>query len=130
MEICPADFDAAFPGGVFIGKPVLARVPAFLCPLPPQGERAFLFGDSQVANLIRIVRTRRAFEAMGYQPSQGYKLAAEGLIPKPLVLAGGGASGIPEPEINAVNKARIAGKSVQENRRLVAELHAARKTEA
>lgn len=62
----------------------------------------------------------------GLPKSTLYLRIAQGLWPKPVRL-GARAVGWPAQEVTAINAARIAGKSDDEIRALVAELEAARK---
>jgi prophage regulatory protein len=63
----------------------------------------------------------------GIGKSTLHRRVAAGLHTPPVKL-GARASGYPEHEVDAILAARIAGKSDEEIRRLVAELIAARKT--
>jgi prophage regulatory protein len=81
-------------------------------------------GANMAAAILRLptVKVRT-----GHSRSTLYLRIAEGLFPKPVSL-GARAVGWPENEVAAINAARIAGKSDDEIRQLVATLHAARKT--
>jgi prophage regulatory protein len=72
-----------------------------------------------------IVRIDRACAAKGESRSAYYANAASGLDTKPVKISAR-AAGLPAHEIEAVNAARIAGKSDDEIRALVQRLHAAR----
>jgi len=69
---------------------------------------------------MTAVRQRTGQSRSGY-----YRQAQAGLQPPPIKI-GPRASGVPEHEIDAVNAARIAGKTEQEIRTLVAALVARR----
>lgn len=72
-----------------------------------------------------ILRRKQAEVATGYSRSTIYLRVAQGLLPKPVAL-GSRAVGWPASEIEAINSARIAGKSDAEIRQLVASLHSKR----
>ena len=74
-------------------------------------------------NILRLpaVKTRT-----GLSRSTIYLLISEGCFPKPVSL-GARAVGWPDSEVDALNVARIAGKTDDEVRALVVELEAARK---
>jgi prophage regulatory protein len=76
-----------------------------------------------------IMRLPRVKLATGYSRSAIYQRIAQGLWPKQVVL-GPRTVGWPAHEVDAVNAARIAGKSDDDIRRLVAVLHAARTSAA
>ena len=65
----------------------------------------------------------------GYSRSTIYLRISQGLWPSPVNL-GGRAVGWPAGEVEAINAARIAGRSNDEIRALVATLQAARKAAA
>jgi len=72
-----------------------------------------------------LIKVPAACEMTGLSRSALYAGAANGLLPK-LVKVGARASAVPAREIEAVNAARIAGKSDDEIRALVSRMHAAR----
>ena len=65
--------------------------------------------------------------ALGVKRTSFYEMVKAGLVTPP-VLIGERSVGVPENEIEAINAARIAGKSKDEIRALVARLVAARKS--
>jgi prophage regulatory protein len=73
----------------------------------------------------RIIRRRPVEIETGYSRSTLYARIGEGLFPRPVRL-GPRAVGWPATEIAAVNAARIAGKTDEEIRCLVADLEAQR----
>jgi len=75
--------------------------------------------------MIRLLRTAAVIAANGCAKSTLYALIAQGLWTKPVKLSKH-ASAWPDYESDALNAARIAGKSKEEIRALVKELHAAR----
>lgn len=79
--------------------------------------------------LQSILRLPAVKSESGYSRSTVYLRIAQGLWPKPVSL-GARAVGWPASEIAAVNAARIAGKTDDEIRDLVAKLEAARKLAA
>jgi prophage regulatory protein len=72
-----------------------------------------------------ILRRRQVEAAIGGSRSTIYLRISQGLFPKPVHL-GARAVGWPSTEIETLNAARIAGKSDDEIRRLVAKMEAAR----
>lgn len=74
-------------------------------------------------SILRISQVKRRF---GRCRSGIYADAAAGLLTKPVKI-GERASGWPESEVDAVLAARIAAKSQDEIRALVAQLHRKRK---
>lgn len=77
---------------------------------------------------MKQILRRPAVQALnGLSRSTTYVHIAQGLWPKPVSL-GARAVGFPADECEAVIAARIAGKSNDEIRELVAKLHAARKS--
>ena len=72
-----------------------------------------------------ILRRRQAEAASGYRRSTIYLRIRQGLWTRPVHL-GARAVGWPAHEIEALNSARVAGKSDEEIRRLVAQMEAAR----
>ena len=75
------------------------------------------------ANLI--LRRKQVEAATGYSRSTIYLRIAQGLFVKPVSI-GARAVGFPAGEVEAINAARIAGKSEADIRALVAKLQAAR----
>ena len=82
---------------------------------------------AQVA--ITILRRKQVQARIGLSRSTLYLRIAEGTFPKPVSL-GPRAVGWPASEVEALNAARISGKSNSEIRDLVVNLEAARKTAA
>lgn len=76
-------------------------------------------------NMNTLLRVASVVKETGLSRPTVYVYAASGLLTKPIKL-GARASAWPADEIAAINKARIAGKSGDEIRALVAELHAKR----
>lgn len=74
----------------------------------------------------RILRLPAVTALTGLSRSTTYARIAERLLTKPVAL-GRRAVGWPDDEIEALNAARIAGKSDEEIRDLVGKLEAARK---
>lgn len=72
-----------------------------------------------------ILRLRQVLAATGHSRSTIYAYIASGLWPRPVIL-GARAVGWPAAEVAALTAARIAGKTEQEIRALVAGLVAAR----
>ena len=72
-----------------------------------------------------ILRRTTVQAESGYSRSTIYLRISEGLFPKPVRL-GSRAVGWPAGEVAAVNAARIAGRSDEEIRRLVTQLHDSR----
>ncbi len=79
---------------------------------------------AQVA--ITILRRKQVQARIGLSRSTLYLRIAEGTFPKPVSL-GARAVGWPASEVEALNAARISGKSNSEIRDLVVKLEAARK---
>lgn len=77
------------------------------------------------ASPFTIVRRKRVQAETGYSRSTIYLRIAQGLWPKPVSL-GPRAVGWPAHEVEAINAARIAGRSDEAIRALVASLEAAR----
>jgi prophage regulatory protein len=82
---------------------------------------------AQVA--ITILRRKQVQSRIGLSRSTLYLRIAEGTFPKPVSL-GARAVGWPASEVEALNAARISGKSNSEIRDLVVKLEAARKKAA
>lgn len=76
--------------------------------------------------LKRMLRVPHVSAKTGVSRSTHYSRIADGLMTQPVAL-GPRARGWPEDEIDALNSARVAGKSDEEIRVLVRELEAARK---
>jgi prophage regulatory protein len=74
----------------------------------------------------KILRLPAVKSESGYSRSTIYLRISQGLWPKPVSL-GARAVGWPTSEVTTMNAARIAGKSDDEIRALVAKLEAARK---
>ena len=72
-----------------------------------------------------ILRRHQVEAESGYSRSTIYLRMAQGLWPKPVAI-GARAVGWPSGEVEALNAARIAGRSDAEIRELVAKLQAAR----
>jgi prophage regulatory protein len=79
------------------------------------------------ATNLNIQRRRQVEARTGLSRSTLYLYISQGLFPKPINL-GLRSIGWPDYEIDAMNAARIAGKSDEEIRALVVKLIAARKT--
>ena len=78
---------------------------------------------------ITILRRKQVQARIGLSRSTLYLRIAEGTFPKPVSL-GTRAVGWPASEVEALNAARISGKSNSEIRDLVVKLEAARKKAA
>lgn len=76
-----------------------------------------------------ILRLKEVLRARGRSRSSHYLDVKEGLFTHPVSI-GARAVGWPSDEVAALNAARIAGKTEEQIRALVAELEAARKTAA
>jgi len=76
-----------------------------------------------------LIRLPQALAATGKTRSPFYADIARGLMTAPVKLSAR-AVGWPEPEIAAINAARIAGLSEADIRALVQKLHADRKTQS
>ena len=79
----------------------------------------------QLQAALTILRRKQVEAATGYSRSTIYLRISQGLFIKPVRL-GARAVGFPAGEIAALNAARIAGRSEQQIRSLVAELETAR----
>ena len=79
------------------------------------------------SGFLTILRRKQVQAESGYSRSTIYLRIAEGLWPKPVSL-GVRAVGWPASEVSAMNAARIAGKSDDEIRALVARLEKERHT--
>jgi prophage regulatory protein len=75
---------------------------------------------------IRILRVPATCECTGNQRSTLYDKIKRGLFVPPVKI-GARSSGFPQHEVNAINAARISGKSDDQIRKLVRELVEARK---
>ncbi|MBI3935543.1 MAG: transcriptional regulator [Betaproteobacteria bacterium] len=78
---------------------------------------------------MQMLRPLVAFERCGLGRTTGYRRIKAGLLTRPVNL-GGIAAGIPAHEIDAINAARLAGKSDAEIRELVKQLEAQRQAVA
>lgn len=78
---------------------------------------------------MRLLRINDACATTGDKRSTYYTKVKERLITKPVPI-GGRTVAWPDTELEAINRARVAGKSDDEIRELVAELEARRKTAA
>jgi prophage regulatory protein len=76
-----------------------------------------------------ILRLPAVIKITGRGRSSTYSDIKAGLFVKPVEI-GPRAKGFPDNEVSAINAARIAGKSGDEIRKLVAKLEAARKNTA
>lgn len=76
-------------------------------------------------NCTTIVRAALADARLGHSRADRYRKIARGVLPR-YVRIGQRDTGLPEHEIEAINRARLGGKSENEIRALVAELIAAR----
>ncbi len=74
---------------------------------------------------IKILRLPAALERLAMGETSYRTAMSDGLMPKPIAL-GARAIGIPEHELNQVIRARIAGLSDDEIRKLVTRIHDAR----
>lgn len=70
----------------------------------------------------RILRLKDVLHATGYSRPNIYRHIAAGTFPRPVSL-GGNTVGWPESEVAAINAARIAAKSDDEIRDLIATLY-------
>lgn len=78
---------------------------------------------------MAILKSAEVTRRTGYPPSSIYCRASQGTFTKPIKI-GVRASGWPDFEVESICAARIAGKSDDEVRALVAKLHAARTPDA
>jgi prophage regulatory protein len=81
-------------------------------------------GDS-MAEIIKLLKFNSLSEAVGKTRSSIYRDIKAGLLTPPIKI-GGDRSAWPSNEIDAINRARIAGKSDSEIKQLVTELIDAR----
>lgn len=79
----------------------------------------------QARAALSILRRHQVEAESGYSRSTIYLRMSQGLWPKPVAI-GARAVGWPSGEVEALNAARIAGRSDAEIRELVANLQAAR----
>lgn len=79
----------------------------------------------QIKEALKILRIKQIKAQTGLPSSTVYYHISEGLFPRPIKL-GERMSGWLESEVNAIMAARIAGKSDDEVRELVKQLHAQR----
>jgi prophage regulatory protein len=80
-------------------------------------------------NDFAILRLPAVTQETGRGRSSLYNDVSAGLMTKPVAI-GGNAVGWPAGEIRAINQARIAGRTDNEIRALVQQLHEARKVAA
>jgi len=80
---------------------------------------------AQIILTYCLLRRAAVEQATGYSRSTIYRKIKGGLFSSPISI-GGDRVAWPKSEIEALNKARIAGKSDDEIKQLVIELHAAR----
>ncbi len=93
-------------------------------------SNAKTFSDRQTANTPpTILRLPAVLKRRGRSRSSHYADIKAGLYVKP-VLIGLRATGTPDNEVDALNAARISGKTDEEIRALVLKLQAARKAAA
>jgi prophage regulatory protein len=78
-----------------------------------------------MANIIRLLRFNYLSNATGKTRSTIYRDIKVGLLPPPVKI-GGDRSAWPEHEIDAINRARIAGKTDEQIKQLVSQLVEAR----
>lgn len=78
---------------------------------------------------LTILRRNQVESESGYSRSTIYLRITQGLWPKPVSI-GPRAVGWPAGEVAALNAARIAGKTDDEIRTLVAKLHTERRSDA
>ena len=76
--------------------------------------------------IVRVLRLPQVIEMVGKRRSAIYADVSRGLLP-PQVHLGGRLVGWPESEIDAIIRARIAGKTEDDIRNLVRDLVARRK---
>jgi prophage regulatory protein len=82
---------------------------------------------AQVHSALTLLRRKLVEARTGYSRSTIYDHIAAGTFPRGVPI-GAKAVAWPEHEVTAIITARIAGKSNDEIRKLVARLHAARKS--
>lgn len=78
---------------------------------------------------MKFLRMPAVVEATGVPKSTLYWLTTQGLFPRPVKL-GERAAGWPDVEVDAINAARLAGRSAAEIRALVDRLHQQRQAAA
>ncbi len=74
----------------------------------------------------RLTRLPEVLQALGVKRTALYEMQHRGVLTRPVSLTGGRAVGWPVHEIEAIIAARLAGKSNDEVRALVEQLHNAR----
>ncbi len=79
----------------------------------------------QIQAALTILRRKQVEARTGHSRSTIYLRISQGLFPKPISL-GARAVGFPAGEVEALNSARIAGKTDADIRTLVTKLEAAR----
>jgi len=79
----------------------------------------------QLQDALTLLRRKQVEARTGYSRSTIYLRISQGLFIKPVSL-GARAVGFPAGEVEAINAARISGKTEAEIRALVSELEAAR----
>lgn len=79
----------------------------------------------QVAIQNTLIRRQEVEQSTGFTRSTIYRNISRGLFTKPVQI-GGDRVAWPANEIDAINRARIAGKTDEQIKARVAELHAAR----
>ena len=84
---------------------------------------------AQLRHALTILRRKQVEAETGYSRSTIYLRISQGLFIRPVAL-GARAVGFPAGEVAALNAARIAGKSDNDIRELVAKLETARHAEA
>lgn len=81
--------------------------------------------STYLTGALRILRIKQTLACTGDSRSGTYQKIAGGLLPKPVPI-GGRSVGLPEHEIQAVLRARVAGWSDAQIRDLVTELESQR----
>lgn len=76
---------------------------------------------------MRLSRKSEVLDRTGLTNSPLYNDIGQGLFTEPVKISGRRAAGWPEHEVDQLIAARVAGKTDDEIRALVAKLHAARK---
>ena len=79
--------------------------------------------------MAQLLRLQPVLSRIGQSRTQHYNCVAAGLMTRPVQI-GARAVAWPEHEVDAIIRARIAGKSSDEIRALVHRLHAARQAAA
>lgn len=75
---------------------------------------------------MAMLRGKKVDQEMGCGKTTRYDQVRRGLLTRPVKLLGARASGWPEYEIQAILAARVAGRTDNDIRELVRELHARR----